>query len=288
MALINSDFDKIDKITIVILSRNHEKFISDCLHSVHRELLDAKIVIADTSSNKECHELGKSIADDLKLNSAHLKFNENNKTLSVLKKLEKYISTKYIVLLSADDALGGNYRNALINLLKTDTNDAVFNFTSIITDQNLKPLRSRKPQWSERNRENRRKLSYSNPGTAPGALIPWIVLINRPVWRKPPSIVIEDYWIWWQLIDLVPFVNCNESSVLYRQHQDNISKASKNESYAYSLGYVTAIPNIKAGNIFNKIMSITLIFRWVRYLNITVWHKFIAGYFEAKKNANSL
>ena len=287
MTLINSDFDTINKITIVILSRNHEKFISDCLHSVHRELPDAKIVVADTSSKKECHELSKSIAGDLKLSSAHLKFNENNKTLSVLKKLEKNISTKYIVLLSADDALGRNYRNALINLLKTDINDAVFNFTSMITDQNLKPLRSRKPQWSELNRENRRKLSYSNPGTAPGALIPWTVLINSPAWREPPSIVIEDYWIWWQLVDIVPFVNCYESNVLYRQHQDNISKATKNKDYAYSLGYVTAIPNIKASNTWNKFLSITLIFRWMRHLNFIVWYKFALGYFDAKIETKS-
>jgi hypothetical protein len=257
------------------------------LHSVHRELPDAKIVIADTSSKKECHELGKSIADDLKLSSVHLKLNENNKTLSVLKKLEKYISTKYIVLLSADDALGRNYRNALINLFKTNAEDAVVNFTSMITDQNLKPLRSREPQWSELNRENRRKLSYSNPGTAPGALIPWTVLISSPAWREPPSIIIEDYWIWWQLIDLVPFMNCYESSVLYRQHQNNISKASKNQDYAYSLGYSSAIPNIRANNICNKFLSLTLIFRWVRHLNFIVWYKFVTGYFDAKRNAQS-
>jgi glycosyltransferase involved in cell wall biosynthesis len=281
--LINSDFDTINKITVVILSRNHEKFISDCLHSVHRELPDARIVISDTSSTNKCHDLGKSIVEALKLNAMHIKLNKNTKTLSALKNLEKYICTKYIVLLSADDALGGNYRNALISLLKTGANSAVFNFTSVITDQNLKPLRSRKPQWSEQNKKNKRKLSYSNPGTAPGALIPWTVLSSSPAWKEPPAIVIEDYWIWWQLIDLVPFVNCFESNVLYRQHLDNISKASKNEDYAYSLGYTTAIPNIKAINLFNKFLSLTLIFRWIRHLNFIVWCKFFAGYFESKR-----
>ena len=286
--MINSDFDTIDEITIVVFSRNHENFISDCLHSIHRELPDAKIVCVDTGSTELCHELGKLIAKDLVLNSVHIKLNVNTKTLSALKNLEKYISTNNIILLSADDAFGQNYRSALIDLFKKNPKGAVFNFASVITDQNLTPLYSRKPQWSEQHDKNRRKLSYSNPGTAPGAVIPWANLVSSPAWREPPEIIIEDYWIWWQLIDLVPFVNCNESSVLYRQHQDNISKASKNEDYAYSLGYVTAIPNIKASSIFHKLISATLIFRWVRHVNIIVWHKFIVGYFEAKRNAKSL
>ena len=277
----------INQITIVILARNHDEFISDCLHSIHRELPDAKIVYADTGSTEKCYELAKSITEELKLSTVHIKLNEDIKTLSVLKELEKCIFTKNIILLSADDAFGENYRNALTNLFKTNPGSTVFNFTSVITDQNLKPIRSKKPQWSKQHKKNIRKLSCSNPGTAPGALIPWTVLISSPVWREPPSIVIEDYWIWWQLIDLVPFVNCYESSVLYRQHQNNISKASKNQDYAYSLGYSSAIPNIRANNICNKFLSLTLIFRWVRHLNFTVWNKFVTGYFDAKRNTQS-
>jgi hypothetical protein len=285
--LTNSDFNTVNEITIVILSKDHEKFISDCLHSVHRELPDAKIVCADVGSTDHCYELGKSIAEELKLDTVHIKLKQDTKTLLVLKNLEKYISTKYVILLSADDAFGENYRNALINLLKSNSGGVVINFTSVITDQNLKPLYSKKPKWSEQHKKNRRKLSYSNPGTTPGALVPWTILISSPAWTEPPSIVIEDYWIWWQLIDLVPFVNCYESNVLYRQHKNNISKATKNEDYAYSLGYVTAIPNIKANNTWNKFLSITLIFRWIRHLNFIVWYKFAVGYVEAKIETKS-
>jgi len=285
--LTNSDFNTVNEITIVILSKDHEKFISDCLHSVHRELPDAKIVCADVGSTDHCYELGKSIAEELKLDTVHIKLKQDTKTLLVLKNLEKYISTKYVILLSADDAFGENYRNALINLLKSNSGGVVINFTSVITDQNLKPLYSKKPKWSEQHKKNRRKLSYSNPGTTPGALVPWTILISSPDWTEPPSIVIEDYWIWWQLIDLVPFVNCYESNVLYRQHKNNISKATKNEDYAYSLGYVTAIPNIKANDTWNKFLSVTLIIRWIRHLNFIVWYKFAVGYVESKLETKS-
>ena len=288
LILINLEPDLINEITVVVFSKNHEKFIAECLNSIHRELPDSKIVCIDTSLTDQCHEISKSIAKDLNLNSMHIKLDVDTKTLSALKIIENHISTKNIIILSADDAFGQNYRGALINSLKKNREGTVFNFTSVITDQNLKPIYSRKPQWSEQSIKNRRKLSYSNPGTAPGAVIPWTKLVSSPTWINPPEIIIEDYWIWWQLVDLVPFVNCTESSVLYRQHQDNISKASKNKDYAYSLGYVTAIPNIKANSIFYKLISVTLIFRWIRHLNITVWHKFIKGYFAAKRNVKSL
>ena len=82
-----------------------------------------------------------------------------------------------------------------------------------MTDQNLIPFGEKKPRWRDTSEKNRNLLSYSNPGTAPGAVIPWQTLIKLDAWRNPPDILIEDYWIWWQLIDFVPFLNCHLSGL---------------------------------------------------------------------------
>jgi hypothetical protein len=140
------------------------------------------------------------------------------------------------------------------------------------------------PKWTNKTKKNKRLLSYSNPGTAVGAIIPWEILIKNPAWKQPPDIVIEDYWLWWQLIDQVPFVNCEESQVLYRQHRNNTMKSTKNKDYAYSLGYVSALPNIRATNFFSTFLSYFLIPRWIRHLNISVWKEYYAGYIVAKRN----
>ena len=279
-----SGLEDLNQITLVVLSRNHEKFILDCLKSVSRELSEIKILIADIGSNDNSFILSKEISKELKLNTIHIQLSENTRTLIALKSLESCIKTKYIILLSADDALGGDYANALVQIMKTNPEDKVINFTSILTDQNLKPLHLKYPKWSDRSQKNRKLLSYSNPGTAPGALIPWEILINSPKWKQPPNIIIEDYWLWWQLVDHVPFIVSQESNVLYRQHEKNISKASKNTDYAYSLGYVSAIPQIKATNIWLKLLSILIIPRWIRHLNLLVWKEYISGYYAAIRN----
>jgi len=276
--------DTIGDFTVIVLAKNHEQYLSDCLGSIHRELSDAKILCADAGSGDKSFEKAKEIASILSLNSIHVQLEENTKTLTVLKKLERYIDTKYVILLSADDALGENYRKALTNIIETSTEEKVINFISMVSDQDLNPLFPKYPKWADKIQKNKKLLSYSNPGTAPGAVIPWEILMKSPSWKQPPNIVIEDYWLWWQLIDQVPFINCMDSHVLYRQHRNNITKSTKNKDYAYSLGYVSALPNIKAMNISNTLLSFFLIPRWIRHLNVSVWKDYATGYVSAIRN----
>jgi hypothetical protein len=281
---IDSIFTELDQFTIVILSRNHEGYILDCLQSVCRELPEAKILWADTGSSDNSFKKSKDISKELELNTIHVQFWEDTRTLRVLKGLEKYINTKYIILLSADDALGENYRKALSNITRINSREQVINFISMVSDQDLNPLFPKSPKWANKIQKNKRLLSYSNPGTAPGAVIPWEILIKSPSWKQPPNIVIEDYWLWWQLIDQVPFINCKDAYVLYRQHRNNVTKNTKNKDYAYSLGYVSALPNIKSINILNTFLSFFLIPRWIRHLNVSVWKDYAAGYISAIRN----
>ena len=274
----------ISDCTIIVLVKNHEQYLLDCLGSIHRELSGAKILCADVGSGDKSFEKGKEIASTLNLNSTHIQLGEDTKTLTALKKLERYIDTKYVVLLSADDALGESYGTALIDILRQTSNYSVINFISLVSDHDLNPLFQKSPKWADKIQENKKLLSFSNPGTAPGAVIPWEILIKSSSWKQPPNIVIEDYWLWWQLIDQVPFINCKDSHVLYRQHRNNVTKNTKNKDYAYSLGYVSALPNIKSMNILNTFFSFFLILRWIRHLNVSVWKDYAAGYISAIRN----
>ncbi len=277
-------FNKITNYTIVVLSRNHERFILDCLSSIYRELSDIKVVCADIGSQDETFKLGKQIALEFGLKSLHVQLSEDTKTLTALKKLEPYIDTEYVILISADDALGINYREALIDINRAKPGIKVVNFVSHITDQDLNPLRARYPKWSTSTKKNKKLLSYSNPGNAPGVVIPWEILVDTLGWNQSPNIMIEDYWLWWQLIDRVPFVTAEKSHVLYRQHSNNISKETKNKDYAYALGYVSALPMIKNTQFVNRFLSVILIPRWIRHLNILVWKNYAAGYRTAIRN----
>lgn len=273
--------------SIVLLSKNHEAFISDCLKSILRELPELRVICVDVGSKDDTFRKGKNIARDLNLNSEHIQFNDKTKTLLALKKIEKKVETKFAILISADDAFGIQYRQALLEIFKDKTREVVVNFKSLVSDQQLKPSRIRKSSWGDSHQKNRKKLLYSNPGTAPGAVVPWQVLTKLASWQNPPDILIEDYWIWWQLIDHVPFVNCSESFVFYRRHDKNLSRQSKNKDYAYSLGYVSALPNVKSQHVLNRLLSLTLIPRWIRHLHVNVWKYFISGYQSAYRNEKS-
>jgi glycosyltransferase involved in cell wall biosynthesis len=276
------DFETV--CTIIVLMRNHENFVSDCFTSVAREFPNAKILSVDVNSSDNSFKKVQLICSELNLDSEHIHISVDMSTLKVLKFIEKFVLTDFIILLSGDDALGEDYGNTLKNLFRTNPEYQVINFASLVTDKFLNPLNVKYSRWNAKTKKNRRLLSYSNPGTAPGAVIPWKILVKNPDWKQPPNILIEDYWLWWQLIDQVPFINCKKSHVLYRQHESNLSKQTKRKDYAYSLGYVSALPNINASNILNTLLSIVLIPRWIRHLNVSVWKDYAKGYVSAIRN----
>lgn len=276
----------LNDVTILLLSRNHEKFIGDCIDSINREFgNEIQLLNLDIGSIDETLRISKSLCNKFGINAVHLKLDKDTKTLTALKNLEEYVSTTYVILISADDALGENYSQALNKLFSYITEYTVINFPSIVTDQNLQPLYSRVPKWSRNAKSNKKLLSYSNPGTAPGAVIPWRILVETQSWKQSPDIIIEDYWLWWQFIDIAPFITSQESNVLYRQHQNNISNESRNVDYAYSLGYVSALPWNKSNISTNRLLSLLLIPRWLRHLNISVWKNYFAGYQDSKRSA---
>ena len=275
----------LNDVTILLLSRNHEKFIEECIHSINREFgNEIQLLNLDIGSIDGTLGISKSLCNEFGMDAVHLKLDKNTKTLTALKSLEEYVSTTYVILLSADDALGENYRQTLNKLFSDITEHTVINFPSMVTDHNLHPLYLRVPKWSVSSKKNKKLLSYSNPGTAPGAVIPWKMLVETQSWKQSPDIIIEDYWLWWQFIDIAPFITSQESHVLYRQHQHNISKASRNKAYAYSLGYVSALPTYKSNNYKNRLLSLVLIPRWLRHLNIAVWRNYILGYQDSKQS----
>jgi hypothetical protein len=276
----------ISDCTLVLLSKNHENFIFQSLNAIDRELHDIKIVCADIGSTDQTFTCIKEISHELKLNSQHISLSDGTKTLTALKTVDKYITTKYVILLSADDVLGENYRAAILDFFSENSEDSVLNFTSVVTDQDLKPIYSKNPSWGSEIEKNKKLLSFCNPGTAPGAVIPWTKLRGTKSWANPPDIIVEDYWIWWQLVESTKFINIHKSHVYYRSHQNNITKASKNENYAHSLGYISALPNTKRNNRMNRLLSRILILRWIRHLNYKVWPDFFIGYNESRTNEN--
>jgi glycosyltransferase involved in cell wall biosynthesis len=269
------------KISIVILSRNHEQYIGDCLYSINREFGNQLMVrLVDVNSSDETIVKAHSAAQELELNIISNQINENLPTLSVLELILGFVDDDYIILISADDALGENYANAVHEIFSNSiVNEIVVNFPLNVTNKNLIKQKTRVPKWSHSTNLNKLKLSIGNPGTISGSVLPWKLIRDSLISESIPRILIEDYWLWWKIVEKAKFINSSSGSVLYRRHDSNTSKLRSNANYAQSLGFICAMPIISNNYLLFKVLSISLIFRWVRHLSPKVWQDFIHGYY---------
>jgi glycosyltransferase involved in cell wall biosynthesis len=275
----------IDDLTLILFSRDHLSFVDQCLDSIHQEFGNTlKVLNVDVGSIdgtekrivQRANQLGLSLIQELRP--------RDTKTLTVLKTLEASITTQFVVLLSSDDLFAPGYARALLLTLDNLEAEAVLNFSLSETNSLLESVRLHVPKWKNSVKKNKRLLSIMNPGTAAGAVIPFKTLRNLPVWKSVPPILIEDYWLWWALVEHVPFVNVLSAKVIYRKHGSNISSAKLNREYAYSLGFAAGLPRSMNNSTLNRSFSLFLIPRWGRHLANSVWVDFWRGFLDSSKN----
>jgi len=203
--------------------------------------------------------------------------------LTVLKSLEDSINSQFVVLLSSDDLFAPGYGPALLSILGELKEDAVINFSLIETNSLLEPVRLHLPRWTNSVNRNKRRLSFMNPGTAAGSVVPFKKLKTLEIWKSVPPILIEDYWLWWALVEHVPFINVGNANAIYRKHGSNISGAKRNPDYAYSLGFAAGLPRSMNNSKLNRALSLLLVPRWGRHLAALTWSEFLHGFLDSSK-----
>ena len=126
------------ELTIVLPTKNSEKYISYFLESVKKQdFNDYVIYLADGGSNDNTL----SIIKNSKLNYEIISSKDTSAEEGINRCLEK-ISTKYFCILNSDDFIGEtNYFSGLINIIKESNFDVVLpNFGSLISETNKKIL----------------------------------------------------------------------------------------------------------------------------------------------------
>jgi glycosyltransferase involved in cell wall biosynthesis len=277
-------------LTVLLLIRNHERFVEDCAYSISEELnSDTPIIVVDSgSTDQSIRKLLEYLCDW----SGGVQVIYSKGNISTLENVVLGVSeirSSHFILLSGDDVLGEEYGNSLYSALNTDLeHKTIYNFSQFICDEDLKPLRRRSPRWDSQQKTNLRLLSICNPGTAPGSVIPINLVRNIVSGEDIPNTLIEDYWLWWKLVYIADFKNIDTGQVYYRIHPASLSQSSKSKQYAISLGFSAAIPFTSANNVANRLLSIVLIPRWIRHLNFRVWGFFFEGYQKKLINLNKL
>ena len=274
----------VDDLTLILFSRDHLRFVDQCLNSIHKEFGNKlKVLNVDVGSTDGTEKRIKQRGIDLGLSLEQEQRSRDTKTLSVLKSLEEKVDSQFVILLSCDDLFAPGYASTLLLALGALKEDAVLNFSLIETNSALEPIRLHVPRWTSDVGKNKRMLSIMNPGTASGSVIPFKKLKTLEAWKSVPPILIEDYWLWWAMVEHFPFINVRTANAIYRKHQTNISGASQNREYAYSLGFAAGLPRSMNNSKFNRGLSLILIPRWGRHLAISTWRDFYRGFLDSSK-----
>ena len=275
----------VDDLTLILFSRDHLPFVDQCLDSIHREFGNGlKILNVDVGSIDGTEKRIVQRAQELGLSLTQALRSRDTKTLTVLKSLEDRINSQFVVLLSSDDMFAPEYGSALLLSIGELKGDAVINFSLIETNALLEPVRLHVPRWTNSVNRNKRRLSLMNPGTAAGSVVPFKKLKTLEIWKSVPPILIEDYWLWWALVEHVPFVNVGNANAIYRKHGSNISGAKGNPDYAYSLGFAAGLPHYMNNSRLNRALSLLLIPRWGRHLAASTWSDFFRGFLDSSMN----
>jgi hypothetical protein len=205
-------------------------------------------------------------------------FGEGTTTLKALSSVLPKIKTDYLIGMSGDDVFDNGFGRAIQNyILPSFEENVMINVTLLHTDEKLIPFKQQKPSWVHSRRINRLKLTLGNPGTGPGAVYPVEKLISVLEDKELNDLLIEDYFIYWKLVDSVNFINLPGARVLYRRHSNALGKQYANPRYSRSIGYLVGLSFSNSNTIIEKFLSVFLFIRWIRHIPKNNIRSYIEG-----------
>ena len=271
-------------VTVLVIMRDHEAFVADCFNSIFRELGGAaKIICVDVGSTDETVLNAIEVGRQFDSSPVICRIDRSTTPLDAISVASEFIRTYFVSVISADDAFGKNYGLGVLQVVSEERKATVTCFDLEITDDALSRTGDiRSPSWTGNPEKDMACLFKTNPGTAPGMLLPWECVVASTHWRTRPKTLIEDYWLWWALKDHVSFHASPIGSVMYRRHAAAISNQSMNHLYAYSLGYCTGIARANSRTLTQWLWSIFLAARWARRVPFSRLRDFANGRKNAK------
>jgi glycosyltransferase involved in cell wall biosynthesis len=271
------------KVEIYVSVLNHEKYIQDLLHSIWREFgRRCKILLVDLGSTDNTFGSINSFLSRVDLSIEIHRFPPGTTNLEALSFVITKFSGSHFIGMSGDDVLGTGYGESFFEILGENGCDYVINFRLVHTDSSLNPIREQRPRWSTNRSFQRIQLSLSNPGTGPGTIYPVKILKEHVDWTVASKTLIEDYYVYWSVIDYVKFVNSKKSYVLYRRHDEALSTRLNFNQYVFSIGFSVGVANAKARNTFEKMLNFLLYLRWSRHVSFTKYRWFLKGFRAGK------
>jgi glycosyltransferase involved in cell wall biosynthesis len=252
-------------LAVIVVTRDHESYLPELFNSI--ECIFPKcvdLVVVDVGSLDSTLSVAKSGTTQMGRHVRIIEIARESTALDALAAAAPFVNSQYVSMISGDDYFSSNYFSAVKNALSERDCPCVLNFSLDLVDPDGKSLGRRNPSWKSSVKQRRQQLLMGNPGTAPGAVLPWSLLKVSGAWEGHPSILTEDYWLWWVLADDATFINVSEASVFYRRHSSSITGGQVDSRYVYALGYCVGEAYARTESPREKVLHLLLFLRWLR------------------------
>ena len=265
--------------TMVVLTRNHSDFISDCLSSLDLSLDDRiEILVVDIGSSDNTQELVSKFAIGRKRSIQQLAItNPPFTSVNALQIAAHKLTTDFFGIISGDDTVSRNYGRAVGHNTAQFGKKSVLNFVLSVSDESLNHLRFSKPRWTRLKPFNSALLYFENLGKSPGTVIPVQVLLQSKFMELNPRCLIEDYPLWLCLNELVAFRNIRGGEVLYRQHSNSLSRSRLSNEFAWSIGYCLGLAESSTKSIIKQTLLKLGKSRWIKQVDPSMHHVVLEG-----------
>lgn len=216
-----------DKITIGILTYNHEKFIAKCLHSVLALKYDnLEIIVSDDCSKDNTYQIVQDIVAHAQ-SSHHIILNRNEVNLGLAGNFNKTFyelaTGDFLITLGGDDAIKKDYLDDALACFSSDKKVMMVDFNAELIDENdIETGGASNLNFDQKKTDLKDYLALrSIPSFAPGRMIGKVLISSfNPISKECPT---EDSVLVIRALLMGKHCRVNKKVILYRRHTNNIS-----------------------------------------------------------------
>jgi len=222
-------------ISVIMLTYNHEKYISEAIESIlNQSFKDFELIVLDDGSTDNTGNIIKKYLSDSRVKYIYQE-NLGNKGFGIDKVINKAIELtngKFICFAPGDDVSIPNRLELQINKFRLDPSiDIVFSDMWIIDEKSQVIAQKYLPEFSFTSNSFLRLLFKINLVTAP------TVMMKRKCIEKVGLFeqgLVSDYHYWLKSAKVLNFKFIKTPLVKYRIHQKSLSRAPENRDFLVS------------------------------------------------------
>lgn len=257
------------KITIGILTYNHEKFIAKCLKSVLAlEYENLEIIISDDCSNDNTFKIVQDIVEKSQT-SHHIILNRNEVNLGLAGNFNKTFyelaTGDFLITFGGDDAFKDDYLDDALACFSKDEEVMMIDFNAdIINENDVVTGTASNLGFDQKKTDLKDYLALrSIPSFAPGRMIRKALISSfNPISKECPT---EDSVLVVRSLLLGKHCRINKKVILYRRHTNNISSVDnlrKLSNTRIIAQYVKDVIHLYDVNYFDDIIILKILKRF--------------------------